>query len=876
MEQLTPMMKQYHEIKSQYQDYILMYRLGDFYEMFFDDAVIASSFLEITLTKRNAGNNQSAPLCGVPYHAVEGYIAKLIQKGRKVAICEQVEDPALTKGIVKREVVRLITPGTLIDPQMLNEKENNYLAAISTDEKNCTLAYTDITNGTIHIQVFSLKDLSRLSDLLIQLNASEVLLHQDSVSQWFIENMESYQNTITELPSTYFSYNNSKEKILKTYKVHALESLGFTGEHLPITVVGALLTYILETQKVDLTHFNQLIWENDSDIMLLDKYTRHNLELVETLRLKEKKGSLLWVLDETATALGARLLKQWIEKPLRHKGRIEARLNAVELLLDEKIIREELRLCLRRVYDLERLTSKIVYGTANARDLAALKQSIQILPTLKSLLKSVENIALLRDINELIAPFDDLFEQLDQALLEEVPFSIREGGIFRETFHPDLMELRHIESKGKDWLLQVEREERDKTGIKNLKIGFNKVFGYYIEISKGNLKAVPDYYIRKQTLVNAERYITEPLKQYEEKLLGAEERMHKLEYQLFIELIEGIKERVDLLKTTAYALAQLDVLIAFAIVSERNHYVRPTFESEGAIAIVNGRHPVVECLVASQAFIPNDAHLDMQENRLFIITGPNMAGKSTFLRQVALITLMGQMGCFVPADNAKLALVDRIFTRVGASDDLTQGQSTFMVEMIELSHILRYATSDSLLILDEIGRGTSTYDGLSIAWSVVEYLSSGQYITPKTLFATHYHELTELEGRQKGVQNYYIAVEESKDTIHFLRKIRKGGVNKSFGIQVAQLAGLPKDVIRRAKEILLELEAHDINRVSFTSSMQCEKAQTPPIEGQISFFNDEESEILKELKSIDINQMTPMYSMNKLYELVQRASKGKG
>lgn len=876
MENLTPMMKQYHDIKSNYKEYILMYRLGDFYEMFFEDAVEASALLEITLTKRNAGNNQTAPLCGVPYHSVEGYIAKLIQKGRKVAICEQVEDPALAKGIVKREVVRVITPGTLVDPQMLDDKKNNYLVSIYKQNEQSALAYTDITNGDIHVKLFNLDEMGRMADALLQLSAAEVLYCQEELGSWLTEEIQLGRAVLSQqLPQSY-GLNVTSQRIKDTYNVHTLESLGLNSNNGAVQAVGALLIYIYDTQKVDLTHFNRIVWDNDQAIMLLDKYTRTNLELVETLRNKEKKGSLLWVLDHTATSMGARLLKRWIEEPLLDQRAIENRLEAVGLLLDEKIIREELKLSLKGIYDLERLTSKIVYGSANARDLIALKQSLQALPLIKSLLTSVEGTFLLNTLNERISDFKDLYIKLDDALIEEPPFTIREGGLFKESYHPDLLELRQIEQTGKDWLLSIEAEEREKTGIRNLKIGFNKVFGYFIEISKGNVKLVPDTYIRKQTLVNAERYITEPLKKYEEKLLGAEERMHKLEYQLYMDLLEDIKNQVLALKETAHALAELDVLLSFAIVSGKNNYVKPEFRIDRSISIKSGRHPVVESLVASQCFIANDAELDMTNNRLFVITGPNMAGKSTFLRQVALITLMGQIGCFVPADEANLAIVDRIFTRVGASDDLTQGQSTFMVEMTELSHILRYATSNSLLILDEIGRGTSTYDGLSIAWSVVEYLSIGGGATPKTLFATHYHELTELEGRLTGVQNYYIAVEELKDDILFLRKIKKGGVNKSFGIQVAQLAGLPKRVITRAKEILMDLEAHDINKTAISIASDLLDTTEPMITGQISFFSDDESIILKELKAIDINTMTPMYSMNKLYELVQRANKRKG
>lgn len=870
MEPMTPMMKQYFEIKSNYKDYILLYRLGDFYEMFYDDAVEASQILEITLTKRNAGNNRTAPLCGVPYHSVENYIAKLIRSGRKVAICEQTEDPALAKGIVKREVVRIITPGTLVDPQMLNEKENNYLCAITQGDTFFSICYCDITSGDVHINHIDRNEVSQLVDELNKLHCSELLVHQEGVNTLLLEQTALRDMMRTQLPATYFAVETCRERILKTFGAHHIDALGIENVS-DIQTLGALLAYIFETQKVELTHFNQIVWDHQQQHMLLDKYTRSNLELLETLRHKEKRGSLLGVLDQSTTSMGARLLKQWIENPLLDLAEIQKRLDAVESLLEEKILREELKLALKGIYDLERLNSKLVFGTANARDLIALKDTLKCLPLIKRLLTELESIPILAALQASIGTFDTLADHLETALIDDPPFSIRDGGLFKDTYHDELYELRHIEREGKDWLLDIERQERENTGIKNLKVGFNKVFGYYLEVTKGNSKPVPDNYIRKQTLSNAERYITEPLKRYEEKLLGAEDRMHKLEHQLFMELIEDITAHVGTFKETAQALAKLDVLIAFATVSERQHYVKPTFNTEGAMAITGGRHPVVETLGAAQGFIPNDAHLDLEENRLFIITGPNMAGKSTFLRQVALISLMGQLGCFVPADSANLCVLDRIFTRVGASDDLTQGQSTFMVEMSELAHILRYATNRSLIILDEIGRGTSTYDGLSIAWSVVEYLSTGSAMKPKTLFATHYHELTELEGRLKGVQNYYIAVEEIKEDILFLRKIKKGGANKSFGIQVAKLAGLPGPVIQRAKEILMDLEVHDINRPSVSIAEDIRSDAAEPSQQQLSFFDDEASNILKELQTIDIDQMTPMYSMNKLYDLIQRA-----
>jgi len=863
MAKLTPMMQQYMEIKKEYEDYILFFRLGDFYEMFFEDAVTASKVLDITLTARGCGLEEKAPLAGVPYHAAEGYLAKLVASGLKVAICEQIEDPKKAKGIVKRAVTRIVTPGTVTDPNMLNDSLNNYVMTVFQSDNNYGIAYSDISTSEFKTTFFH--DLSQLDVLfneILKVNPKEVVLaeqmkYDEQLIQFFINN----QFLLTYLNPIHFKYDDAESTIKRLFKVYSIESLGLTESQYSAVACGALLSYIEETQKVDLVHFNHIdIYKHDA-YMVLDKFTRRNLELSETMRGHDKRGSLLWVLDKTATAMGARNLRKWIEAPLLSKTEIDKRLSAVEFFYSNIAIRQDINEYLSRVYDLERLSSKLVYGTVNARDMLALKQSLQYLPDIKRMLLNTDNkhlVSIVSDLDDL----RDIYDLLDRAIHEDPPITIREGNIIKTAYNEELSDLRDILLNGKDWIIRLEQEEREKTGINSLKIKFNKVFGYFIEVTRKNVDLVPETYIRKQTLANAERYIYPELKEIETKILNAEDKINVLEYDLFTGVKERLLEEILRIKKSAQILAELDTLLSFAIVSYNNDYVRPEIEIDGEIIIEDGRHPVVEQIGTEELFVPNDTLINQEDNRFYIITGPNMAGKSTYLRQVALITLMAQIGCFIPAKSGKIALVDRIFTRVGASDDLSQGQSTFMVEMNELSNILHNATSKSLIILDEIGRGTSTYDGLSIAWSVVEYLSDKDKIGAKTMFATHYHELTELEGRFSGVKNYCISVKESGDDIIFLRKIIRGGANRSYGIQVAKLAGIPNDVIIRSKEILKELEEHDINNniSSIHSSMD-------------NTIVTKSHEVVDILRDLDVLKVTPLEAMNVLYDLVERAKK---
>ncbi|WP_432664905.1 DNA mismatch repair protein MutS [Wukongibacter baidiensis] len=884
MAKLTPMMKQYMEIKENYKDYILFFRLGDFYEMFFDDAIIASRELEIALTGKNCGLEERAPMCGIPFHSSDTYVAKLVDKGIKVAICEQVEDASQAKGLVKREVVRIITPGTIIDPSMLNEEANNYIMTFYEDEDGIGIAYADITTGVLKTTEF--KDFNRQKNMLdeiLKVNPREIVISQSyEYKEREIEKLESVYDVIfTPHYSRAFKFKNAEDMIKRHFNIYSTDSFGLQDKKYSILAVGALLDYIYETQKVPLIHIDKIDVYNHNNFMILDKFTRRNLELTETLRGKEKKGSLLWVIDKTCTSMGTRTLKQWIEEPLIDIQKINDRLDSVELLYDDLLLRDELRELLKKMYDLERLSSKIVYGNVNARDMIALKSSIQVIPLIKDKL-SKKLKGELENIYDEIDELKDIFTLIDEAIEEDPPFSIKEGGIIKTTFNDELAELRSAMTDGKKWLMNLESRERESTGIKSLKVGFNKVFGYYIEVTKSNIKNVPDTYNRKQTLANAERYIMPELKEIEDKILGAEEKIVKLEYHLFGEIRNKVLEGISRILNTAKAIARLDVLVGFAEVAFTYRFNKPEINDTKNVELVNARHPVVERVAGDESFVPNDTLLDCDENRFYIITGPNMAGKSTYLRQVALNVLLAQIGCFVPADRAVIGVVDRIFTRVGASDDLFQGQSTFMVEMSELSNILNNASGNSLIILDEIGRGTSTYDGLSIAWSVVEYISNASILGAKTLFATHYHELTELEGKLRGVKNYCISVKEVGDDIVFLRKIIRGGADQSYGIQVAKLAGLPAEVIDRAKKILHELEESDINRnyddVMQEISMTVEKpavAEKPSteevkMEKQINFFDLESNEIIDELKKLNIINMTPMDAMTKLYELVEK------
>lgn len=873
MAELTPMMQQYMETKAQYKDCILFYRLGDFYEMFFEDAITVTKELEITLTGKNCGLEERAPMCGVPYHSVEGYLNRLVQKGYKVAICEQVEDPKLAKGIVKREVVRIVTPGTNLNTQALDASKNNYIMCIVYMDDQYGLAVADVTTGDYFVT--ELDSARKLMDEIAKYAPSEIICNESLyVSGIDLEDLkERLGITIYPLDSWYFD-DNSCEKVLKEhFKVASLDALGIGDYNSGAIGAGALLQYLYDTQKNSLSHLTGITGYTTGKYMLLDSSSRRNLELCETLREKQKRGSLLWVLDKTKTAMGARTLRSYIEQPLIHKDEIVKRLEAVAELKDNAITREELREYLAPVYDLERLISRITYQSANPRDLIAFKTSLKMLPHIKCILGDLTS-PLLRQLHDELDSLEELCDLIEVAIEEEPPLAMKEGGIIKAGYHEDVDKLRNAKTEGKTWLAEVEEEEREKTGIKNLRIKYNKVFGYYLEVTNSYKDLVPDYYMRKQTLTNAERYITPRLKELEDMILGAEDKLYALEYELYCEVRERIASEVVRIQKTAKAIAQLDVFASMAYVAERNNFVRPSINEKGVIDIKNGRHPVVEKMIPNEMFIANDTYLDDKKNRISIITGPNMAGKSTYMRQTALIVLMAQIGSFVPADSANIGIVDRIFTRVGASDDLASGQSTFMVEMTEVANILRNATSKSLLILDEIGRGTSTFDGLSIAWAVVEHISNKRLLGAKTLFATHYHELTELEGKLDSVNNYCIAVKEKGDDIVFLRKIVKGGADKSYGIQVAKLAGVPDGVIQRAKEIVDELIEADvatrIREISVQSSESTKKQKKyDEVDlAQMSLFDTvKDDDIIEELKQIDVAQLTPIEALNTLYNL---------
>lgn len=875
MAELTPMMKQYMETKSQYQDCILFYRLGDFYEMFFDDALTASRELEITLTGKNCGQEERAPMCGVPYHAVESYLNKLVSKGYKVAICEQVEDPKTAKGIVKREVVRIVTPGTNLDTQALDESKNNYIMCIVYIADRYGVSVADITTGDYFVT--EIENSAKLMDEIYRFSPSEIICNEAFyMSGMDLDGMKDRLGiTIYSLDAWYFDDAVCRQKLLDHFKVSSFAGLGLADYDCGVISAGALLQYLLETQKNDLSNLTHIIPYASGKYMMLDSSTRRNLELCETLREKQKRGSLLWVLDKTKTAMGARTLRKYVEQPLIDKKEIEKRLDAVQELKDQAISREELREYLSPVYDLERLIMKITYGSANPRDLTAFRTSLEMLPPIRYILQDMQ-CGLLQSITEDLDPLEDLCTLIASAIREEPPIAMKEGNIIRDGYNEEVDKLRRAKSDGKDWLAKLEDEEKEKTGIKNLRIKYNKVFGYYLEVTNSYKDLVPEYYTRKQTLANAERYITPELKELEDMILGAEDKLYALEYELYTEVRETVAAEVERIQQTAKAVAALDVFTSLALVAERNNYVRPKINEKGVIDIKDGRHPVVERMIPNDMFIANDTYLDDKKHRISIITGPNMAGKSTYMRQTALIALMAQVGSFVPAKSANIGISDRIFTRVGASDDLASGQSTFMVEMTEVANILRNATSKSLLILDEIGRGTSTFDGLSIAWAVVEYISDSRLLGAKTLFATHYHELTELEGKIENVNNYCIAVKEKGDDIVFLRKIVKGGADKSYGIQVAKLAGVPDLVINRAKEIVEELSEEDITtRVSEIATKDKVSKKKPKVKkydevdiAQMSLFDTvKDDDVLEELKNLDVGNMTPIDALNTIYRL---------
>ncbi|WP_129597133.1 DNA mismatch repair protein MutS [Anaerophilus nitritogenes] len=876
MAKLTPMMQQYMELKEKYKDCILFFRLGDFYEMFFEDALLASKELEITLTGRDCGMKERAPMCGVPHHSSESYIAKLVDRGFKVAICEQVEDPSQAKGIVKRDVVKIITPGTIMDAHMLEETQNNYIMSIYIDKSGAGISYSDVSTGELKTTQF-IEDqfFIKLLDEIAKVNPKEIIINTLTYARVNIEKEISLITTsyINEFDEWAFEKEYGEQKIKDHFKVASLDGFGLNHKDKSICATGALIEYLQDTQKNALSHMNNIEAYATESFMILDKSTRRNLELTETMRDKKRKGSLLWVLDKTSTAMGARMLRKWIEEPLKEVSAICARLDGVDSLKDNLIIREELKEALKNVYDLERLVVRISYGNANARDLINLKSSLGALPKIKNILKDID-ASLLKKLMDQMHLVEEVRELIDMSIMEEPSLALKEGGIIKDGYDKELDELRDIVRNSKQWIANLENDQKNSTGIKSLKVGFNKVFGYYLEVTKSNLHLVPDYFIRKQTLANAERYITPELKEVESKVLGAEDKIIELEYEIFIRVRDEIKRFTKQIQDTAHAVASLDVLLSFAEVSDRFGYTKPVVSDNLELEIYEGRHPVVERTMDVDLFVGNDTLLDGEENRFSIITGPNMAGKSTYMRQVALIVLMAQIGCFVPATDAKIGVVDRIFTRVGASDDLAQGQSTFMVEMSELSNILNHATKNSLIILDEIGRGTSTYDGLSIAWAVVEYISSNNKIGAKTLFATHYHELTELEGILKGVKNYCISVKESNDDIIFLRKIIRGTIDQSYGIQVAKLAGVRDEVIDRAKEILIELEENDIHHKKITTEIEKEEIQEDAIKEenvQMNFLNEGKNNVIEELKKIDILNLTPMDAMNHLYRLAKLA-----
>ena len=872
--ELTPMMKQYMQTKEEYKDCILFYRLGDFYEMFFDDALTASKELEITLTGKNCGLEERAPMCGIPYHAVDSYLNRLVSKGYKVAICEQVEDPKIAKGIVKREVIRVVTPGTNLDTQGLDETKNNYIMCIVYMADRYGLSVADVTTG--EYLVTELDSQTKLMDELYKFMPSEIVCNEAFyMSGLDLDDLKNRLHmAIYSLEAWYFDDALCRETLQEHFKVASLEGIGLSDYECGMIASGALLKYLEETQKNSLSHMSRLTRYATGNYMVLDSATRRNLELVETLREKQKRGSLLWVLDKTKTAMGARTLRKYVEQPLIDKKSIVKRLDAVAELKDNAICREEIREYLNPVYDLERLVGKITYQSANPRDLIAFQSSLSMLPSVKCILKDMES-DLLKEIYEELDPLEELCDLVGRAIQEEPPLAMKEGGIIKDGYNEEVDRLRKAKSEGKNWLADLETKEREKTGIKNLRIRYNKVFGYYLEVTNSFKDLVPDYYTRKQTLANAERYIIPELKELEDTILGAEDKLCALEYELYCEVRNTIAAELTRIQRTAKAVAKLDVIASLALVAERNNYVRPKINEKGVIDIRDGRHPVVEKMIPNDMFIANDTYLDDKKQRISIITGPNMAGKSTYMRQAALIILMAQLGSCVPASSANIGLVDRIFTRVGASDDLASGQSTFMVEMNEVANILRNATSKSLLILDEIGRGTSTFDGLSIAWAVVEYISNSKLLGAKTLFATHYHELTELEGKISNVNNYCIAVKEKGDDIVFLRKIVKGGADKSYGIQVAKLAGVPDPVINRAKEIVEELVTADITGkvkdIAVQGSETKKKTQKKLDEvdlTQFSLFDTvKDDDVLNELKELDISHMTPMDAMNKLYQL---------
>ena len=871
IKKLSPMMAEYVKTKQQYKDCILFYRLGDFYEMFFEDALTVTKELEITLTGKDCGLEERAPMCGVPFHAAETYINRLIEKGYKVAICEQVEDPKKAKGLVKREVIRVVTPGTTLDAASLDESKNNYLMSIVSMEDHFGCAIADISTGDCF-----LTEVDKPQKLLDEINKfvpAEIICND----AFFMSGVDTddLKNRlgicVFPLDAWYFDDSLCKRTLKEHFHVNTLEGLGIQDYDIGVIASGALFLYLQETQKSALSHMAGIRPYAAEKYMLIDSSSRRNLELVETLREKNKRGSLLWVLDKTKTAMGARTLRAYVEQPLIDAQKINRRLEALEELNKSPMLRDEIREYLNPIYDLERLISRISYQSANPRDLIAFASSLEMLPHIRQILKDFKT-PLLTELYEDMDPLEDIASLIKSAIVDEPPLAQKDGGIIREGYHEDVDKFRRSRTDGKKWLTELEVREKERTGIKSLKIKYNRVFGYSLEVTNSFKELVPENYIRKQTLTNAERYITQELKDLEDLILGAEDKLYALEYELFCEVRDKVGAEVVRIQKTAKAVAALDVFASLALVAQRNNYVRPKINESGVLDIKNGRHPVVEQMIEHDMFIANDTYLDNQKKRVSIITGPNMAGKSTYMRQTALIVLMAQIGSFVPADKANIGIVDRIFTRVGASDDLASGQSTFMIEMTEVANILRNATSRSLLILDEIGRGTSTFDGLAIAWAVIEHISDTKLCGAKTLFATHYHELTELEGKISGVNNYCIAVKEKGDDIVFLRKIVKGGADKSYGIQVAKLAGVPDSVICRAKELVEELSDADITAAVkdlTSSSKKKQKIVYDQVDmAQMSLFDTvQDNDIVEEIRNLDMSHLTPMEAMNILYNL---------
>lgn len=879
MAEYSPMMQHYLKTKEEYKDCILFYRLGDFYEMFFDDALVVSKELELTLTGKDCGQAERAPMCGIPFHAAETYLNRLVANGHKVAICEQVEDPKQAKGIVKREVIRIVTPGTNLNTQALDETKNNYLMSIVYLGEKIGVSIADFSTGDYFVT-----ELSSGSELIDEINKfvpSEIITNEYfSMSGIDLTAVNDKLGiTMSTLDSWYFDEDTCIKKLLTHFKVGVLDGLGLKDYTSGTIAAGALLLYLYEMQKGSVDHITSIVPYTTGKYMLIDSSSRRNLELVETMREKQKKGSLLWVLDKTKTAMGARALRSMIEQPLINKEDILKRQAGIEECNNRAIDREEIREYLNPVYDLERIMTKISCKSANPRDLIAFRNSLEMLPHIKKLIGTMESDL----FAECFANLDDLadiYSLISSAIVEEPPITIREAGIIKEGFSKEADELRRAKTEGKEWLAQLEAREKEATGIKNLKVKYNKVFGYYLEVTNSFKDLVPADWVRKQTLTNAERYTTDELKKLEDVILGAEDKLCSLEYDLFNEVRDSIAAEVRRIKSTARAIAEIDVYTALSVVAQQYNYVKPAINEKGIIDIKNGRHPVVEKMIRNDMFVANNTYLDNAKNRISIITGPNMAGKSTYMRQTALIVLMAQIGSFVPAQEANIGIVDRIFTRVGASDDLASGQSTFMVEMTEVANILRNATPKSLLILDEIGRGTSTFDGLSIAWAVVEYIANTKVLGAKTLFATHYHELTELEGTLDGVNNYCIAVKENGDDIVFLRKIIKGGADKSYGIQVAKLAGVPDTVIERAKELVADLSDADIS-LKARDIAQYSKKQEKLVDSykkvddlevkQMSLFDTvNNDDIIEDIKVLDISNMTPIDALNTLYKLQGR------